>query len=606
LITIKLHSGFLLLLLIFQTTHHLLAQPLLENRISLRVSNERIEEVLRQIGDKGGCSFSYSPDAIDVRARVSVNATNQSVREILNEIFKGTVSFKERRKYIILQKVAAEPERKPDNFILNGYIIDKKTGERLSDASIYEANSLVSTVSNEYGYYRIRLPSAQPTLRLEVRKEEYAARSIEVTRRQDYYLSISLAPDTIRHIQRQNPRLVTRHDSVPSRIDSRVEIPRVDAPRVATPVAESGPADTLSPSTSPSYTLQERLQQIRDDMVEAFASTRQAIHTENITDTLYRPFQASILPFLGTNHQLSGNVINDLSLNLIAGYSLGVGALEVGGMFNIVRWDVKGIQVAGVANLVGRDVNGLQIAGFGNLNIGEFRGIQIAGTVNTTAEDFRGLQISGGVNVVGRTLNGWQISPGLNYAGIVRRGHQIGFLNYADSSATTPFGYLSYVRKNGYRRYEFSTDELNYFNATFKTGVPAFYNIFTLGLNAFIPGKPFGSIGYGIGTARRLGRGWILNADLIGNRLAVQRQFWREPQAGHYRLTVALEKKLSERLALSVGPTLNLLHTPYAGLINTSVQRGMEPIWLGNKPDSGSTTYAWVGFQAALRLCNRI
>ncbi|WP_247237923.1 STN and carboxypeptidase regulatory-like domain-containing protein [Telluribacter sp. SYSU D00476] len=599
-----IHKAFLLVL-IFLVSHSLMAQPLLENRISIKVNNERIEEVLRQIGEKGGFSFSYSPDVIDVKARVSVNATNQSIREILNEIFKGSVTFKERRKYIILHKVAAEPERQPDNFFLNGYIIDKKTGERLRDASIYEANSLVSTVSNEYGYYRIKLPTAHPNLRLEVRKEEYSARSIEVTRRQDYYLTISLTPDTIRHIERQNPRILSRHDTVQSRVEPRVEIPRT--PQVVSAPVPAAEPDTVAPASRPAYTLKERLQEVGDAFVYAFASTKQAIHTENITDTLYRPFQASILPFIGTNHQLSGNVINDVSLNLIAGYSLGVGALEVGGLVNIVRWDVQGIQVAGLANLVGRDVQGIQIAGFGNLNIGEFRGVQIAGTANATAEDFRGLQISGWANVVGRRLNGWQVTPGLNYARVVEKGHQLGFINYADSSATTPFGYFSYVRQNGYRRYEVSTDELNYFNASFKTGVAGFYNVFTFGMNAFLPGKPLGSIGYGIGTARRLGRGWMLNGDLVASRMAVQRQFWRQPQAGHYRIAVALEKKITPRIALSLGPTLNLLHTPYAGLFDTSPRRGLEPIWIGNKyDDAGITTYGWVGFQAALRFCNRI
>ena len=51
-------------------------------------------------------------------------------------------------------------------------------------------------------------------------------------------------------------------------------------------------------------------------------------------------------------------------------------------------------------------------------------------------------------------LRGWQISGGVNIANRVLSGHQLGFVNYADSTAKVPFGFLSYVRLNGYRRLE--------------------------------------------------------------------------------------------------------------------------------------------------------
>ena len=46
-------------------------------------------------------------------------------------------------------------------------------------------------------------------------------------------------------------------------------------------------------------------------------------NVENIRDTLYREIQISLLPFVGTNGAMSGNVINDFSINMFGGYSLG-------------------------------------------------------------------------------------------------------------------------------------------------------------------------------------------------------------------------------------------------------------------------------------------
>lgn len=594
--------SFLLLITILLTQGTSVAQSssILENRISLRVTNERLDAVLRQISAQGGFSFSYSPDVIDISSRVSLNATNLSVREILNSLFAGTVSFKERRRYVILQKVAASAEKKPDSFYLNGYVTDRVTGAKLPDASIYEPGTLVSTVSNQYGYYKIRLPAKSEKLHLEIRKEAYSGRSVAISDRRDAFLTIALAPDTVRPLAPPTPRINGRPDSI-AKVPSRIEIPVIVR-------AEPPPApDTLIPNQKKErqkVPLKQSLLTIRDGLVYALSTAKQAIHTENIGDTLYRPFQASLLPFIGTNQQLSGNVINDVSVNLLAGYSLGVTRLELGLGFNVVRWDVNGLQAAGIANLVGRDVKGLQASGIANMAIGSVNGVQLAGFVNLTAEDFRGLQLSA-VNVTGRDLHGWQLGSALNVARTVQRGHQVGLFNYADSSATTPFGYFSFVRLNGYRRLELTTDELNYANFTFKTGVRKLYNIFTLGTSGFARNKPLGSIGYGFGTAWNLGqavRPWMLNAEFVASRLAVQRRFLRQPRVGHMRVAMALEKRISPRLALSVGPTFNLLFSAYDGLVQEN------PLMLGtrlNTSSSDRSTYAWIGFQAGLRLCNR-
>lgn len=591
---------FIILLagLLSRGTLYAQSTSILESRITLRVSNERLDDVLRKISAQGGFSFSYSPDVIDISSRVSLNATNLAVREILNNLFDGTVSFKERRRYVILQKVTASAEKKADSFYLNGYVTDRVTGAKLPDASIYEPVTLVSTVSNQYGYYKIRLPTQSEKLHLEIRKEAYAGRSVEITDRRTAFLTIAMAPDTVRPLA--PPRIVTRPDSV-ARVSPRIEIPEIvftdpPIPDTLIPVPEKGKVP-----------LKQSLLTIRDGLVYALSTAKQAIHTENIGDTLYRPFQASLMPFIGTNQQLSGNVINDVSVNLLAGYSLGVNLLELGLGFNVVRWDVNGFQAAGLANLVGREVNGLQVAGVANLVIGSVEGVQASGIINLTAEDFRGLQL-GAVNVTGRDLYGWQIATGLNVARTVHRGHQVGFFNYADSSATTPFGYFSFVRLNGYRRLELTTDELHYANLTFKTGVRKLYNIFTLGTSGFAPHKPLGSIGYGIGTAWNLGhapRPWMLNAEYIASRLAVQRRFLRQPRVGHMRIAVALEKRISPRLALSVGPTFNLLFSPYDGLVQEN-SLGLGTRLNNARPaDDSGRTYAWIGFQAGLRLCNR-
>ena len=569
------------------------AQELLEKKISIKVINEPIDQVLQKIGDLGGFSFSYSPDAIDVKARVSLQASNQSVREILNSIFKGKVSFKERRKYVILQSV---PENEiPENFNLNGYIIDKRTGEKLANASIYEPVTLASAISNKYGYYKIRLPTAPVSLRLEVRKEDYVARSISVSNRKDTYLPITLNPDTLKSISAIRPKIVQRTDS----LHQKITIPQYPISNIYTADSSENMVEVARYGK-----LKNTYQKVQNELVTAFASAKQAINTRNITDTLHRPFQASLFPFLGTNHELSGNIVNDVSINLIAGYSLGVNILEVGAIFNVVRNDVNGFQLAGISNIVGNDVKGFQYSNFLNVTLGNFNGFQGTNGINYIGKNFRGFQVAGVGNVIVGALNGYQLSAVYNYANTVRSGHQIGVVNYADSSATVPFGLFSFVRNGGYRRYEFASSEFNYFNFAFKTGVSRFYNVFSLGFNGLANDKPLGTIGYGFGTAQNLGKGWMADADLTINAMFLKNQEIDEIPARLLRFSVNIEKKFGQRFALFAGPSINLLTGNYGGMINLDRKTGIKPIWLNGPPSSGTRSYGWIGVQAGFRFCS--
>ncbi|PSL26753.1 hypothetical protein [Dyadobacter jiangsuensis] len=587
---------------------HISAQELLEKRINLKVTNQPLDETLRKIGNAGGFSFSYSPDMIDVKSRVSIQAENRSIREILVAIFKDKVTFKERRHYIILQKKPeTEKPEEPENFDLNGYIIDNKTGKKLANASIYESVTLASAVSNQYGYYKIRLPAARSSLRLEIRKEDYIGKSIPIPTRKDTYLQISLNPDTLKPI----PGKVAVH--TPVQVDSlhtkvavpQFEVAKMDLPRdtIFIDSSASGKAITWANYEA----LRKKYRRAQNKFVGAFASAKQAIHTRNIEDTLHAPFQASVLPFLGTNHGLSGNIVNDYSINLIAGYSLGVSKFEIGSLINVVRGNVTGFQFAGAINIVGNDVVGFQYANALNMTLGNFTGFQGTHLLNYIGRNFTGFQVAGVGNVIVGELHGYQFSSGYNYAHIVKSGHQIGAVNYSDSTATVPFGLFSWVHSNGYRRYEFSTDEFNYFNTAFKTGVSRFYNIFNLGFSGGVKDKPIFSIGYGFGTAQNLGKGWSANADLTGSIVFLEHNSSEDGiSQGLVKFALGMEKKFGSRFALFVGPSINTFFSKHSGLINAEGKKGLSPIWLGETPNGSSKVYGWIGFQAGIRFLNKI
>ena len=609
--------------------------PLLERTISLQASSERLDEVLNKIAKQASLQFSYSPDVIQVNANVSLSVSNKSVREVLDQLFGGKVKYKTRGGYVILRRNEEKPQAQK-KFMLTGYVIDSQTGRKVARASVYERESLASTVSNAYGFYQIRLPTDKTELTVTVGKQNYRSQRVAVKPRQKNALNIAITP---------------------------VEIEKIAALPIRTTDSVKGIDNSA--------------------IAKMLVNDAQKTHIINVTETLRRRGQLSLFPFLGTNHLLSGNVTNDYSVNLFAGYSAGTRKLELGGFANLNRGDASGWQLAGFTNLVGGNSNAVQLAGFGNavrnnaakpqlagffnfnrgdarhfqaagfvnVNLGGMEGVQAAGFVNLNRKNLNGMQLAGfhnqqidsitglqaagfsnstlrrhrGVQLAGfanyagkldrgaqvagfanvalHTMRGLQLSGFINYAGTVEKGLQLGVFNYADSSHGVPVGFLSFVRKNGYRRLELSADETTPVNVAFKTGVRRLYNIFFVGL------QPFGSrgfatwrYGYGVGTAFRLGSKWQFNMDYVGTFVSTEPFAFTRHSL--HKLHFLFERALTPNVALAFGPTFNVFLTDSRSADHTALT-ALPPYTIWDAEAGSKQAQSWVGFQAALRFFDR-
>ena len=560
--------------------------PLLERTITISFEQERLEVALKKISSQAGFTFSYNSKIIDRNKIISERFVGKTVREVLDQIFAGSIQYKARGKYVILTKAAVDEAK--DHRVLTGYVLDESTGKRLQNVSVYDPVSLSSTVTDSYGYFQLKVdePSGEE-IKLAIRKLNYTDTLIAVNLDRRQLINIQMRE----HADKMNAFA----DSV------RQKIKHFWQTKVRSP---------------------------------------QAANMENIQDTLYRKFQFSVFPFVGTNHKLSGNVINDYSLNLYGGYSLGLRELEFGGLFNVVRGDVTGAQMAGIFNAVGgkmkflqfagiynmnrdsvngyqfagmvnlngnstskfsgagllnftlRDSRAIQVAGLGNVTIGKQEGAhvaglfnfsskdsriaQVAGLTNVTIGDFKGAQVSGLLNFTLRSLEGAQVSGLLNYATRVR-GAQVGIINATDSIHGVPIGLISFVLK-GYHKIEVSTDEIFYTNVAFRTGVRQFYNILTAGAkpNTFDDEETYWTFGYGIGTAPRLSRTLSLNVDLTANQVVYGQSI--EAINMINKLYLGLDFQIVKNLGVTFGVTLN-------GYITDTTYDKYQPLFTDYKPN---------------------
>jgi hypothetical protein len=574
--------------------------PPLERMVSLRLQNSSTEEALEQLAEQGEVQFSYSPTAIDAQKKVSLAISQQTIREALNQIFQGTVKYKSRANYVILVKQTGLENAK--KIAISGYLADSLSHHKLGQVSIYDKSTLISAISDNYGFFQIKLSTAKPSITLTFSRENYQTRTYTFNLKEANFLNIRLLP--IRKPTNLTISLLPRKENFTT-------------------------------------IFEDSLRHLDSSSVVAFlVPTTQRIHARNLQEFLPKGFQISLLPFAGTNQLLGGNVINDYSFNILAGYGAGVrkfelgglanlnrgrvsgwqiggginltgGSVEgvqigglinanqdsvygvqiggvlnvngnatdgvqIGGMANFVNGSVRGVQIGGLTNLVTDTVYGVQIAGIANFNLKKTEGVQVGGILNVNGAntygvqvagianlnkgELQGIQVAGISNLLGGKLNGTQASGIFNFARRVWRGVQVGLVNYADSARSlTQIGLFNFVRRGGYKRLELAANEAFYLNLVIRSGTPGFYTQYSLGLRP-MPERPLWYWGYGLGIFANWGRGWGLNSELVYHQISRTLGKGNGFRNHLGKLQFLINKKLGKRWEIAFGPTANLFY----------------------------------------------
>jgi hypothetical protein len=463
----------------------------LNRRITARFHQQPLNQVLEKIGLQGNFYFAYSGNIMQRDSIVSLNLQSTPVRDVLDMLFKGNVEYKESGNYIILRSAiyrfvveTKDIENTKSGFEIAGYVYNQRTGEKIKNASVYERKLLKSTLTDKQGYFKLKFKGESGVV-LTVSKEDYRDTSIS------YLSAIAISPDGY--------------------IDGSEYSNRVERFRFA----------------------------------RFLMSSRQRVQSLNIPSFIANsPFQASVWPGLSSHGILSSQIVNKGSLNIFGGYTAGVDGVEIAGLFNINKKDVKTFQTAGLLNIVGGKVQGFQaagtfnvvmdsvvgsqvagvlnitqgqfkgaqtagvtnitfknhsgpqIAGVNNFVLGDVKGPQIAGVLNTAWKSVDGTQIAGVANITLKDVNGVQISGVVNFARKMK-GTQVGLINVADTSSGYSIGLLNLIRK-GYHKISVSNNEILNTNIAVKTGNANFYTSLIAGANFSNTSKAY-SVGIGIG-----------------------------------------------------------------------------------------------------------
>ena len=509
--------------------------PPLEREVTLAVKQKSVEYILTQIETQTKVRFAYPTELFLRCPPISIDIKQKTVREALTVVLPSTVYYVVKNNYIILKNKSLKAAEK--SAPITGYVYDGSSNRKLSHVTIYDKKTLQSATTNKYGYYSFPVHPENDTIF--IRKSAYMHELVKIDSiKKNELLIIALNPLT---------------DSV---------------------------------SKKDSVNLYSTFYRVEKEFRLFSKNFRGYINSLNVNDTINRNFQISFLPFIGSNHKLSGSVINKVSVNVLGGYSKGITKFEVGGLFNLNRNHMQGLQIAGLTNLVGGNTEGVQLAGIFNGTYNNFNGVDIAGISNCIGDTANGMFISGIVNVfnksdksialagianvsqhvneciqVGGIANysahgkiALQLATLYNHAQI-NNGLQIGLVNYADSSSGISIGFLSIVKK-GLHQLEAAADELMYANLSFRTGTYKFFNVFNVGCTPGNFKEMKWALGYGVGTSFKVSE--KLRSDIALTHNHINSGNFLTGIRDLYKLYWGIERKIYHKMNFCLGPTFNL------------------------------------------------
>ena len=549
----------------------LLAQE--QQFLTLTFENEPLLDALDRLDKVTDQQLSYNPKVLPNEALINASFEHASAESILSVMLGPGYEFKQIGVYLIIQKKIPVRKQK-GTYEIKGGIRDASTGQELQDVSIYEVNTLQSTLSDESGAFELKADTEFEEATFVISKRFY----------QDTIIRMSKARVLSEPIVLQEEKKVQFGEAI-----------------------------------------RERVKVYSNGLAKFFTSKRVRQNAQNINFVDTRWAQISLVPSIGTNRKLSSQVRNKISLNLISGYSYGVRGVELGGVYNISREEVRGVQVGGFGNAVGGEVKGLQMSGFINTTRDYVEGAQIGGFINIASDSVSGFQMGGfsnitkdmsGLQIAGfnnhtRDMSGFQLSgfintsldiDGFQLAGFINkakevRGFQLSVINIADTVASgVPFGLINIVKNGGFISPAIESDDVIPLRVAFRSGVDKLYSILSGGI---LPGE-YWSYGFGLGSRLSVSKknSLMFNPEL--RWFDITENNTKENEDNNLvRLNVNLGYQLFKHLSVTAGPSINFFFTNQLDENNDPILQIAGNTLLDDK--AASNRYqVWVGYSIGI------
>lgn len=127
-------------------------------KITLRLKNVTVEEVLTSIENQTEYRFLYNKDIVDVSRIVSISVKNELMTLVLDKLFKGEgVSYTIEKRQIVLNKVSSRAQDNKQPVKVTGKVVDE-SGEALPGVTVMIEGATQGTITGIDGNYQLQVP----------------------------------------------------------------------------------------------------------------------------------------------------------------------------------------------------------------------------------------------------------------------------------------------------------------------------------------------------------------------------------------------------------------------------------------------------------------
>jgi len=134
-------------------------------KINLKLENVKISDALKEIENQSEFFFLYSPKLIDVERKVNIDAKEESIKDILSNIFDEKVKFVVHDRQIILSpnemsEVLSAAQQKNQ---ISGTVIDKNGTPQIG-VNVVITGTTLGTITDVAGKYSVEVPPGSKSL----------------------------------------------------------------------------------------------------------------------------------------------------------------------------------------------------------------------------------------------------------------------------------------------------------------------------------------------------------------------------------------------------------------------------------------------------------
>lgn len=148
----------------------LCAQSLPNTRLDVS-KVKQIGDAVKAVEQQTNFRFAYQSDLLSLEQGLQWTERELPLRTVINRIAAAAgLEYRVNQQQIVLSKPASgNTDRSSDNnatYSFNGFVSDAATGEKLIGATVFDLKTQSGTITNEYGFFALRLPAGSTKVRI--------------------------------------------------------------------------------------------------------------------------------------------------------------------------------------------------------------------------------------------------------------------------------------------------------------------------------------------------------------------------------------------------------------------------------------------------------